>query len=127
MNTGFLFSFVVITEKCFVSQIINLFISLKKKMTRWFPWKMICKVSCGLLYMRTIATNICASHKCDTHRQKVCHSADNVNNYLVDNNRCVRPMQIDVCEHIRTRYRSINYNYLCCRCPGNITFLAVSV
>lgn len=60
-----------------------------------------------------------------THRQKVCHSTDNVNNYLVDNNRCVQPMQIDVCEHIRTRYRSINYNYLCCRCPGNITFLAV--
>lgn len=59
------------------------------------------------------------------NRQKVCHSTDNVNNYLVDNNRCVQPMQIDVCEHIRTRYRSINYNYLCCRCPGNITFLAV--
>ena len=60
-----------------------------------------------------------------TRAQKVDHLADNVNNYLVDNNRCAQLMQIDVCEHIRTCYRSINYSYLCCRCrPGNITFLA---
>lgn len=69
---------------------------------------------------------VCASYTWDPHRQKVCHVADNVNNYLVDNNRCVQLMQIDVCEYIRTRYRSINYSYLRCRCcPGNITFLTV--
>lgn len=39
------------------------------------------------MYMRRIASWH-LSPTCDLYKQKECHLADNVNNYLVDNNRC---------------------------------------